>query len=822
MPANFPGASGGTPPGVTVETVPLPRGVAAPGGIRTAAIIGEGERVERLVASAVGGGNDGVGTDFSTTGTPDGRHFVLSSVPIVSNRLTLFKDGVPLDGLEQDNFFLTGGSTFSSLYDYRYDTATGRIELQTASLVDQGGEFFSASTGNVGDGVISSLTLADANAPTETWTIRVTSVIRDGYGNPIDGYATFVVSGNVSGVILDGYGNQITWQSNGEIVSNGILSFAIDEGATAFVEGDTFTIQVESGALSTGESLTANYIAVAELNDPEFFTDFDDLTTKHGSPSLTNTLSLGGQLAFANGTPGVWALQAAPAIPRRVSYVVEESASGGATADDLTFALPLGVVPDADTRINFFVTNPATGTETQLSPNKTAFYDSAITASPTTFHFGASFTFAYTVIIENAIVKEGDDGVLTSTGPTTATLSSTTVNFDSGDISGTRTVQILNPNTNAGTFAIASVSNGVLTLSDAGGFTDETAVEFRVIDSAESSARILLTDDLAQAAGSTIRVTVVDTKDADFFDVGWVDALEALEAIETNIVVPLPRQTISAIFQNARVHVETMSNLTNKRERMLFIGSIDGLGPDNVAGTTPAAVEDLGVLEGIQGDDVSEILAGNTEDLTNYNVQDSFGTSFRTVWFHPDRIVVQIGADRTFVSGYYMAAAAAGRLSGIRNVAEPLTNKQLSGFTILRDRLFRPIVVEQLVAGGITLVEPAVGGGTVIWGRTTTTSGFAEEEEISIVFIRDQIAKSLRQAFRGFIGTAESITTQGSLTARANGALQGFISQGLITNYANLQVNRDPVEPRQWNIRVNVQPVYPVNWVYIRVNVGLI
>jgi hypothetical protein len=821
MGANFPGA-GNAPPGVTVDPQTVSRGVSVPGGVRTAALLGEGQRVERLVASAIGGGNDGLDVNCTTVGDSDGRHFLLSFVPIISNRLELFKNGITLAGLEQDGFLNTVGSTFSSNFDYRYDTLTGCIELQTASLVDQGGAFFSTSTANVGDGTISGLTLVDSNAPSEVWTVRVSSVIRDSSGDPIDGYATFVVSGSVSGVILDGYGNQITWQSNGVVVSNGILSFSIAEGLTPFTEGDSFTIRVSSGALSAGDSLTARYIAVTDLNDAEFFTDFDSLTIKHGSASLENRLSLGGQLAFANGPPGMWALQTAPSIPRRVSYVVEESASGAALVDDLQFALPLGVVPDVDAKINFFFTDAVTGAESQVIPNKVDFYDAGLTASPSLFHFGATYSFSYTVIIEDAVVKEGDDGAITSTGPTTAVLASTTVNFGTDDISGTRTVQILTPAVNAGTYPIISVANGILTISDAGGFTDETGAEFRVIDSADSSSKILLTDDLAPSAGAVVRVTVVDTKDADFFDVGWLEALENLERIDTDIVVPLPSQTISAVFQNSRIHVDTMSNLKNKRERMLFIGSIQGLTPNNVTGVTPAAVEDIGVLEGIQGDDVSEVLAGNIEDLADYGVQNSFGATFRVVWFHPDQIVVQVGADRSFVDGFFMAAAAAGLLSGIPNVAIPLTNKTLAGFTILRDKLFRPIIIENLVGGGITVVQPAIGGGNVIWGKTTTTSGFAEEEEISIVFIRDRIAKSMRAGFRGFIGTAESETTQGSLTARANGLLQAFIAQGLITQYADLQVARDSVEPRQWNVRVAVQPVFPVNWIYIRVNVGLI
>jgi len=820
MSANFPGATNALP-GVYSETETISNGVSVPGGLRIAAIVGEGERVERLINSAVGGGSDGLNPTFTSTSGSDGRHFKLTYPPVIARRTTLYKNGIPLVGLEQAGF-ATAGTTFSNTYDYRIDINLGYIELQTAHLVDQGGSYYSASTANVGNGTINGLTLSDQNAPSETWTIRCSSVVRDGYGNPIDGYAKFLATGSVSGNILDGYGNQIFWQSNGTTNTNGILTFSISEGTTAFREGDTFTVEVESGALTAGDSLVATYIAEIELNDPEFFTDIDDIAEKHGQASLENRITLGSQLAFANNPPGVYCIQAAPSVPRRVSYTLEESASGGATQDDLTFALPVGITPDVDANINFFVTDPITGTETQILPNKVDFYDPAITAAPTLFIFGAGYTYSYTVVMEDSVPKEGDDGVITSTGPTTATLSSTTVEFDLDDLSGTRTVKILAPAANAGEYAITGVSGGVVTISNAGGFVNETGAEFRVLDSSDSSARILFTDDLALSAGQSLRATVVDTKDADFFDVGWQSALEALELIECDIVVPLPSQTISAIFQAARIHCETMSNIKNKKERVLFIGAIQGLEPENVIGTEPAAVEDIGILEGIQGDDISEILAGNVEDLTDYGIPNSFGGTYRVVYFYPDEIVVQIGADRTLVDGFFIAAAAAGYLSAIPNVAVPLTNKVLAGFTILRDKLFRPIILENLAVAGITVLQPAIGGGTVIWGKTTTQSGYAEEEEISIVFIRDRISKSMRAAFSGFPGQPESPTFQGTLIARANRVMQAFITQRLITSYSDLKVVRDKVEPRQWNITVQVQPVYPVNWIYIKIGVGIL
>ena len=119
--------------------------------------------------------------------------------------------------------------------------------------------------------------LVDVNAPPETWTIRCSSVRRNSMGQPIDGYAKFIARGSVSGTLLDGYGNQITWQSDGTCSaqwtasniqppnSNGILQFQITEGINAFSEGDNFVVEVQSGTLVSGDSLTARYISWGDL-----------------------------------------------------------------------------------------------------------------------------------------------------------------------------------------------------------------------------------------------------------------------------------------------------------------------------------------------------------------------------------------------------------------------------------------------------------------------------------------------------------------------------------------------------------------------------
>jgi len=349
----------------------------------------------------------------------------------------------------------------------------------------------------------------------------------------------------------------------------------------------------------------------------------------------------------------------------------------------------------------------------------------------------------------------------------------------------------------------------------------EASLEFEIIDPLLTSQYLVLNHNIVPN-GNALRVTIVEYQDASFFDAGWINALASLETQEISILVCLPLSTISAIFENAENHCLTMSNIRNRKERVLFLGAINGLTPQNLTGQTLAAVESLGVLEGIQGNTVAEILAGDTEDLANYSVPNAYGDTFRAVYFFPDQIVVQVGSQNQIIDGFYIAAAAAGYQSSLTNVSIPLTNKVLSGFTILSNETFNELTLESLAAAGVCTVAPVAGGGLVLWGLTTTQSGFPEEQEISIIFIRDTIAKSLRAGFAGFIGIPQTNDTLAILNGRAVSLLNSFITQQLITAYTGLTVVQDSVEPRQVDVSVVVSPVYPLNWIYINVGVGLI
>lgn len=859
MANNIPGIKGYVSPNTFSRVRTIRRAVSIPGGLRISCIMGLGESSETLVLAAEGDGADGVNPNFAASNAPDGRHFILSKTNLIEQRTTIFLDGIPLTGVEET----ITAAAFNSKYDYRVEPATGRLELQRASIRDQGGILAVPGSSNIGNGfdldTTSTLALIDSNAPAETWTMRVTSTILDAYGDPVSGNATFGLVGSVSGTLNDAYGAPITLISDGATRDNGILRIRIDEGAIPFERGDVFTIIVDSKVLKKGQTLEATMIATEDLNDPEFFTDANSLFTKHGIPSVANTLSLGASLAFENGAFGILALQPKPALPRRVSEVVfasndpltltttegfpelsQPGTPGILDIDQFKFSME-GGIPEVNTQVNIFVIDATSGDETQIFPTKFGFYSGTIGDGDANqwadFINSADHTFSYTVVLDDQTEDEGVDGVVTTgTGTfSAASASFRETNLDTGETDVGKQIRISNFDAFgnkilalSGTYDITAVGDGtgdltVVTLNTTFSASD-TDLVWELVDPADTSAKLLLTDDLNTSGtigvGDGLRVSYIDTEDADFFDNNWASAYDALETAECQIVVPLPLQSFSSIQQAGRTHVELMSNTANQKERLLLTGAQPGVTAASLIGTELAAVEDIGVLEGIQGDDAAEVLAGNIEDLQNFDVSVNYGTSFRTVYFFPDEIIRVINGTRTTIGGFYMAAAAAGRLSATPNVSIPLTRKILTGFSILREKVLKNSTINSLGGNGVTVVQPVTGGGVILHGKTTTSSGAPEEEEISVVFIRDTVAAGMRGVLRAFIGQPENATLAAAIASKALSALTAFQSQGLITSFRNLSVARDEVDPRQWNVILEIQPNFPVNWVFIDVSIG--
>ena len=1071
MALDIPGFSGSAQPNAFSRDQIRTTGVSIPGGTRVLSIIGEGSREETLVARAVGGGHDGFSPDYSGTANPDGRHFKLSQFPDVLNRTTLLLNGIPLVGTEG----LINSTAFDRRFDFRVDSSTGHIELQSAGLVDQGGKFYIRGASNFGDGYLTILEVASPNAPAENWTLRTAGVSRDSYGRPVEGTETFTLTGTVSGQIraasgapivfsVDAAGNDgyyivnydyiganaisgqsartdgyfavpdntvalgfrpisvagttnlvyspgggflqaapgdtvtidvtgvpavtytalvtvvhndqvietdtpiavttsnisaapytftvsapivlhtssFTWQANvvgkdirspfgdfavlgliqeevygapvhtirlkgaltGDVgpgiewqtfQSNGLINFAVLDGLQAFDIGDRFDFVVFSRRLNQNDSLVARYIAEADINSPEFFTQVQDVYTKHGRPSTSNTLSIGAQLAFANGAPGIFCVGAAPGLARRLSstlLTVTDGVTPGSgfngsttnpTVDVLRMPLPAGALPDVDTDVHIFIDHrdAASGavTETQIFPNKIPFYQATNEGAVNEQSFVNNNHYSYTLVLDHDILQEGQEGSTDKNKPfnftapdaqftATDKLNALSVGnvirliggaksdgsrFDSfndtailtsGDIASgivasdgsiaLRITNVLSSTTVVfGTQPIDLTTSAPFAVIGGGTFSgfqnSLQSVDWQLIDASQNvvlTASLLFSKDVVTNGtiqqGDGVRITYIDTKDADFFDAGWLKAYESLETVDVQMVCPLPTTTISAIFREGVTHVESQSYIQNQHERVLLIGAITGITPDALLGNTEVAVEDIGILEGIQGASAADVLAGNIEDLADYSIVNNFGNTSRVEYFYPDQIVVNVAGQLTALNGFYMAAAAGGWYADNQNLAEPITNKTLAGFTILSSRQFRPTVLNQLAGIGVSVVVPVAGGGRVLWGKTTAASGFPEDEEASIRFIRDRVQRVLRDGMRGLIGMAETTATPAIMITRAQSILRALRNQGLITDFQNLTVARDKVEPRQWNVFARYSPPYPIDFIFIDLEVGVI
>lgn len=843
--ANIPGINTRVRPGVFVRQKVRSNTVSVAGGLRTALIMGEGLAEEALAFQAQGGGRDGVNPDFSgATNAPDGRHFQISQIDLVPNRTQIRKNGIPLAVLEQP----VDSDPFDSRFDVRVDPLTGRVQLQGARLVDVGTSaslplFYKKFATNVGNGTlgVTESSLVSATAPAEVWTVRCIAISRDGYGSAISGRAVFSVTGSVTGTVRNTAGDPIRWISDGYTVSNGILDFAISEGSVPFAVGDKFTVQVSSGVLAAGDSLDALYIANSFINDPQEFFSPTDLYAKHGQPSTSNTLSLGARLAFENGASSVIALQCKPPVPRKTSDLLlradnplstaTEGATGDTDMEDCIFTINGGGTPDVDLAINVFVVNPD-GTEEQLGAlNKVDFYDPALGADMFTVYtnFVTVATNSYTVVELDEMLQEGSDGEV-STVLAEDFFQSPTAVFSASDLGKYIDVFDEGGTNTVGRYEILEVGDGYGDLSivkvslDSGSAQTGAGLRWQLVDPSLKSSYFCLSQDVVNlnlTAGKGLRISYVDSDDSSFFDTNWLEGLRAAEQANAQFIVPLPTQTISNIFGAAKAHVIAQSNIINAQERILICGAINGLLPENLTGAEDAAVEDLAGLEGIQGDDPEEVLNGLVDDLANYSVYDAFGDTQRVVYIAPDQIVVRIGAESVVLSGYFAAPALAGFLSSKTVIAEPATNKTLVGFAIPRSRSYRPTVVNSLVGSGVCLLEPVATGGRVVHGITTSNSGAAEDEEISIVEIRDQVVRTLRNGLRGFIGRINSPTLLQELSGAVDKIMRGLVAQGMLTGYAEVVVAVNPTDARQVDVGVRAFPAGPLNYVFADVEFTL-
>jgi hypothetical protein len=167
------------------------------------------------------------------------------------------------------------------------------------------------------------------------------------------------------------------------------------------------------------------------------------------------------------------------------------------------------------------------------------------------------------------------------------------------------------------------------------------------------------------------------------------------------------------------------------------------------------------------------------------------------------------------LDGSFLAAAVAGLLSSY-DAAEPATRKGLTGFLGLGLSLSRSDM-NDMASSGITVIVNDRGKLRVRHGLTTDTTS-AETQEISVVRLIDYTSETVRAALESvYVGKKLLRESTDEIASTTNVLLKRLIEDRIIYNAKNIRAKIDDTEPRQVNVKFDLRPIYPLNWIEITI-----
>lgn len=261
--------------------------------------------------------------------------------------------------------------------------------------------------------------------------------------------------------------------------------------------------------------------------------------------------------------------------------------------------------------------------------------------------------------------------------------------------------------------------------------------------------------------------------------IAFQQAIDKLQMVNCNIVVPLT--TDPNLYPYVKAHVDNMSSLIEQKFRTALLG----------LGGSPTIPQ-------------IQTYAASLHDR-------------RVGLVYPPSATMFLPGDSTAttVDGSMLAAAIAGvRTNPVYDVAEPLLRKQLIGFNSIQDTLLR--TQKNVIANaGVLIVDNENGVPTVRDGLTTDLDT-ADSAEISVTDIIDFTATTARTFLdAAFVGTKFLNDVPNLMGASLNIILQSLVDNKIITDFTNVQVKRNGIDPRQVDVSFQIAPVFPVKWILI-------
>jgi len=169
------------------------------------------------------------------------------------------------------------------------------------------------------------------------------------------------------------------------------------------------------------------------------------------------------------------------------------------------------------------------------------------------------------------------------------------------------------------------------------------------------------------------------------------------------------------------------------------------------------------------------------------------------------------------VDGSLLAATIAGRdVSPAFDVAEPLTRKQIVGFTRLYRRM-DSVTALQTANAGLTVLEETAGGIIIKLDLTTDLTSVLTRTP-SVIRIKDFVQRGTRSVLDPYIGS-KFLSERTSEIEQTLGSYLGALKRAqIIRDFSGIKATVDPNDATTVNVIGYYAPVLPLLWIVVTYN----
>lgn len=325
---------------------------------------------------------------------------------------------------------------------------------------------------------------------------------------------------------------------------------------------------------------------------------------------------------------------------------------------------------------------------------------------------------------------------------------------------------------------------------------DDIVAEYGNYDVTASSVVInslSLGAEIAFQQGVSTLICVQAKNDSDYEMKLAIDKLQRTLPGVSNVNTVIPLTESPDVGAYAMKHVDIMSSYEHGKERMLYLGAYR-----NQAITKNPTALDRSI--------------GMVETAKSYNNE-------RVVFVTPGEIVREVKDlrtgrvnDRVLPAVY--AAIAVASLGLVNDPAEPITNKTIGGFKYLTKMMMES--EKNLLAEAGCLVLDQRGSIIKVRHGITTSPTDVNSTEITLIQIKDYVIEAVRTACGNlYVGQKNLPSILADVQYTITSILNQFISQQILIGFSGLSVKRSKDDPRQIDVKFEIEAVYPLNYINI-------